>query len=891
MALLFGNANTLAGVTTDGSMGAAQTLAGPSYIIGSALGQTVGNNLFHSFGQFSLQGGQSATFTGPANIANVISRVTGGAASTITGQINVGIAGANFYFLNPAGIIFNNGAQLNVPGSVVFSTANGMRMADGATFGTLAADLATSSANPAALIFSGSPAAISVLGASLAAAKGQQLALVGGDTKLDTDPAANGSTASLNAPSGNIAVISLAGGSSFSVTLPDYNVPGVAPLGNITLANGSKIISSEANGDTTGAGQIRLVGNRIDATGTEIRAETINGNSGGVVINANTVSLDNTAINTATIGGSGNAGAITINAGTIDILNNSQIDSSSDPVDRNNPAVWSGGGGLGGDITLTASSRVSLAGCVACGVPTAIVSNAFGTGKAGNISIASDQDINLNNYAVVQSDSYGPGNAGVINIGASNLSMIGGSQLSSGAHSFGAGGNISLVLSGGLNIAGQGTDMTGATVPSGVFTNAYDAGAGGQIDMVASTVALRQGGEISSSSRQGASGNAGIVNINTSQSVLVSGQLPRSGIYTNALGYGNAGGLTITSPLLTISDGGMVQSQNLISGAGGNINLDVKLLDVTSGGQISVDTRSSKAGGNINIANADMVNLTGNGSGIFAMTAVSIGNGGSINIGTKLLALNDSAVISADTSGSGMGGNITVIAADSVGMNGGASISAKSFFSGNGDAGTITIDAGSVMRMTDSSLRTSTTDAQGGNISIKARDLLYMQNARIISEAHVGAGNGGNITIDPILTVMNQSQIIANAFGGNGGNIAISTNTFLKSPDSIISASSRLGVNGTIIISSPVLDLSSQILSLPSLSGDLHIDNTACAASHKTARSSFGVLRASGWRPAANDLLSGFMATDSKPDALSFNGVQPFQMVSASDVLLNSCRN
>ena len=51
----------IAGVTTDGTLGAAQTLSGPNYAITQALGQTVGSNLFHSFGAFSLVSGEKAT--------------------------------------------------------------------------------------------------------------------------------------------------------------------------------------------------------------------------------------------------------------------------------------------------------------------------------------------------------------------------------------------------------------------------------------------------------------------------------------------------------------------------------------------------------------------------------------------------------------------------------------------------------------------------------------------------------------------------------------------------------------------------------------------------------------------------------------------------------------
>src|SRR5690242_9207705 len=70
---------------------------GGNYSIGAKLGKQVGSNLFHSFEQFSLTSGETATFSGPATISNVIGRVTGGSASSIDGTIRSDIPRANLY--------------------------------------------------------------------------------------------------------------------------------------------------------------------------------------------------------------------------------------------------------------------------------------------------------------------------------------------------------------------------------------------------------------------------------------------------------------------------------------------------------------------------------------------------------------------------------------------------------------------------------------------------------------------------------------------------------------------------------------------------------------------------------------------------------------------------
>ncbi|HYH43451.1 MAG TPA: hypothetical protein VD867_15870, partial [Burkholderiales bacterium] len=98
---------------------------------------------------------------------------------------------------------------------------------------------------------------------------------------------------------------------------------------------------------------------------------------------------------------------------------------------------------------------------------------------------------------------------------------------------------------------------------------------------------------------------------------------------------------------------------------------------------------------------------------------------------------------------------------------------------------------------------------------IIAIDLLRLTDSEITTSVGTGLGNGGNITIDPVYVILDSSRIIANAFGGDGGNINIVTSALLQTGDSIISASSELGVQGTIEISAPDSDLAGGLTPLP----------------------------------------------------------------------------
>src|SRR5206468_13027931 len=97
-------------------------------------GRQVGGNLFQSFSQFNLTSTQSATFLGPNSVHNILARVTDGNPSSIDGRISSDIPGANLFFMNPAGVMFGQHAQLDVSGSFAVTTANYLKLVGGGKF-------------------------------------------------------------------------------------------------------------------------------------------------------------------------------------------------------------------------------------------------------------------------------------------------------------------------------------------------------------------------------------------------------------------------------------------------------------------------------------------------------------------------------------------------------------------------------------------------------------------------------------------------------------------------------------------------------------------------------------------------------------------------------------
>src|SRR4051812_18710235 len=78
-------------VVHDGSLGPSKTLSGPNYTIMPSDGRQVGGNLFHSFSKFNLTAGETADFTGPTSVRNVLARVTNRESSQIDGTLRCSI--------------------------------------------------------------------------------------------------------------------------------------------------------------------------------------------------------------------------------------------------------------------------------------------------------------------------------------------------------------------------------------------------------------------------------------------------------------------------------------------------------------------------------------------------------------------------------------------------------------------------------------------------------------------------------------------------------------------------------------------------------------------------------------------------------------------------------
>ncbi|MGL4882204.1 MAG: filamentous hemagglutinin N-terminal domain-containing protein, partial [Waterburya sp.] len=256
---LFPSNYASAQVTSDGTTGTVVDANGNSFEINA--GTRSGDNLFHSFEEFSVPNGGEAVFNNAVDISNILSRVTGGEISNIDGLIEAQ-GGANLFLINPAGIIFGQGASLSIGGSFYGSTADSIVFEDGefSAVNNLNQPILTINA-PIGLNLRDNPNGIAVNDnknttepadfSTLSVLGDQSLYLIGGNIELNN--------ATLSALEGNITLGGLQ--TSGTVDINDngnLNFPENLARGNISLDNSSVIASQVESGVIGNGGSVEI---------------------------------------------------------------------------------------------------------------------------------------------------------------------------------------------------------------------------------------------------------------------------------------------------------------------------------------------------------------------------------------------------------------------------------------------------------------------------------------------------------------------------------------------------------------------------------------------------------------------------------------------------------
>jgi large exoprotein involved in heme utilization and adhesion len=664
------------------------------------------------------------------------------------------------FLMNPSGFVFGPNASLNVGASVSFTTAQYIRLLDGAFSSAnfyanpandgpannsiLAIDPGAFeflSANPNAYGFLTAPnpiATITVQGSALSVPSGQSISLVGGKVVIEGG-------AQLSAPGGRIHLATTASPGEFASSPFES-------LANATTLEPSpnNPVDPESATSFTSFGKVSLaLGSSIDVHGTS----TVLIKGGQLVLSVNDATL-NTSENSA-------------QSNTISLSPGSSIATANSGTD------------LGVDVQLTASN-VSLNGA-------RIVTGSGGEDASGDVII------------------QGPEEAGGV---ATSVVLSGSSQIGSSIFGSGAGGKISIMAES-LDLSGFSSIISstnGSASNGNIVVSVHDAKLTDGSTFASDTAFAGEGvvgGKITVQGLQGSESKAA--------SLILEGS--GSGITATSFGTGKLGDIEVHAETLRMTDGAVIESGTpLDTASAGSIKIDAVSVSLSGGSIISSHTFNLDAG---------PVNITANqfsldNSTIATNTSSPTGGlGGDVELKVGSASLTNGATINSSADNTGVAGNINILANGSVTMTNGSTIKASS--DGSGNAGNVTIKAGNQFAMTDSSITTEASQASGGQVTITAPELVHLINSNIITSVAGSSADttGGNITIDPQFVVLQNSQILAQAFAGSGGAITITSNVFLADPSSVVDASSDLGVSGVVDIRSPVSNISGLIGRLP----------------------------------------------------------------------------
>ena len=754
-------------VTLDGSVGPSGALAGPDYAITAGLGRQVGGNLFHSFGDFNIRLGESAIFSGPNSVSNIIARVTGGHESSIDGLLRSTIPGADLFLLNPAGVMFGPHASLDLQGSFHVSTADYLRLGAQGRFEALHPENSELTADPpTAFGFLGAvPAGITFSGNGSAAgepngikiSEGKAISVIGGDIEINAE--------TLSAPAGRINLIGV--NSAGEVSLAGNNLAGFTDLGKITIADSSILDVSGVGG-----GDVFIRANQLTLDSSSIFDFTYGALAGGVIdigLGGTLIAQNNGTIFTGTTN-SGNAASVAVDVGSMLLAKGGSIQSKSIHDGR------------AGDINIQASAEVLLTG-----TGSGIYLTPTDHGDAGELNL-STHALRINDSATIwgmNSSPYASAKGADIQLHVADLDLTNGGTIYKTVYAgAGNGGNLTIEASDLFTISGLNSYIYGNTRP-------WTTGKQGDISINADRFVLADDGRINVS--VGGQGNGGDLNISAREMTIGQG----ASITGDTFGSGAGGDMFVTvADSLRIFDGGSIYRDQAGTGKGG-------------------DTRVQADTGLVQIAGVDP--STSFASGLYNFIR-SPGPAGRIQLSAAQVEMTDGGNISQVVSGNGKGDVLTLEALDSLSisgqMNGNRSgIVATNLGGGSVDAGTIDIRAPKITIKDHGQIFGDTSEGQGADINIQTSSLLVAGGK--IDASTSGDGNGGNVTIHADTSVVltgNDSTIMSITTAkatGDAGSVSIETPLLQVSNGAdIMTSSVGPGRAGDISIRAAVAELS-----------------------------------------------------------------------------------
>ena len=745
--------NTLSGVS---ALNIDTPGANQIYTLSEINGKTAGNNLFFSFSNFNIGTTDTAWFNlNSPDLANVISRITGGAESLIDGQLTMTNVDStpSFFIINPAGITFGAGASVDVPGAFYTSTASKLNMSDGNVYAANETQTSTlSAATPESFGFLGDESgSINIIGletdiTELTFKPGTDVTYVGNHIQIDHATFTNTDFIQNDSDLQFIAT----GTEAINIHLD--KIPSQATKGNFSIQNAKLEVS----------GHIVTRSEHFSAMNSNLFVSNFAGapisDGQGIDVHARSLTLDNSKLFIAA-NSTGNSGDITVATDSLELKNSSFIASVvSENSEGNSGDVMI----RTGDLSINDSNISSV--------------NA-GKGASGNVTVHADS-LEMSNVSFISSTSTG--HSGAVKINANDLT-IDNSSISSNIRGEGVTGNVT-VSADSLSLLNGGRINTGAGILSNFKVDS------GTVTIYARELIINDG-IIDSTVFEG---NAGDVILNADYLTINRDVNTDRGIFSRVTGNGrgNSGNIIINTKDLEINKGFISTSVDGDTGQAGSISVMTDILKI-AGGNIGSDISTTAQSGSVNI-NARHLIIDADGS--ISATAFGGGNAGSITMTIGSLQIID-GFISTLTNDKGNAGNI-IIQAESLILNKDGSISSDSAIAATGHGGDIVINAEQIEL---SSFISSNSLGKGnaGSIIVTADTLITHELGGIMTSALENSqGDAGDTTINA-----RKVEIDAGGEGGGGGILTISAGKG-DAGNVIVNAESMLLSNVGSIVSS-----------------------------------------------------------------------------------------
>ncbi len=737
----------MAQVSLDGSLGAAGALAGPNFQVTADFGQRRGANLFHSFSHFSLANGETATFSGPGEVQNILSRVTGGGVSQIDGTIRSTIPGANLFLVNPAGVLFGPNAAIDISGSLAVSTADYLKLVDGGRFDAKAPEGTVLTAAPIeAFGFLGPKVAgIKIEGSRLSVIEGKSISVAGGDIgikgaeiwapggrlNLASVKSANEVSHGLHLQPADLSAlgdIQLTGGSVVNVGGGSQPVfwdgRESDPIARVSFPRGVAMGSPAPVTGLRGGGTVSIRGGNLSMDGSALYQTTEgDGTGGGFDIRlAAELSLQNKSHVLATALGPGRGGDVRVEANNIGIEQASHLDATT------------AGAGRGGDVVVRANRSIEF---LSGGISTAM---SYGLGAGGQMDFKAES-VRIDSLgaptmtAIVSQSLARPlgGNAGNVRVETTGpleiQNRLGGAIVAVGSRSLtSASGNID-IKAGSVSLDGGVPDQSGLGTATFITTLSFG-GPVGTIRIEADRLMQQHVNHIFTQTSGPA--NAGDVVINVREAFLGYNSLISS---ITCGSSGNAGNVLFAADRLSMEQFGKIRAFSCAAATGnsGSVDIEVGSLSLRSGARIGAETETKGHAG-VTRVKAGSILIDGRDEPVILNHRYFTG------ITSETGAFTHVREPGAEVFG-GLGGEVFV-EADSIqifGASGSISASTK----GPGNGGNVQVKAGRLGLFDGGNISSSSAQAgDSGHILIEARDPIVMNGAAISTAAAIGNAGG-----------------------------------------------------------------------------------------------------------------------------------------------------